>query len=230
MLTSNRVTVVVLHRITVVAVALAALTGCSGRRGSPLLAPSPSGLDAAAPDSFLVRLATTKGAVDVMVHRDWSPKGADRVHWLVTHGFYDGTRFFRTVKDFVTQFGLSPDTAVTRVWRARSIADDSVRASNSRGMVTFAKGGPNSRSTQLYINLRDNARLDALGFSPIGRVVSGMAVVDSLYAGYGEGPPRGSGPAQDRIVREGESYLARDFPLLDRIDRATVVQAWKRKR
>lgn len=216
-------------RLTAVALLLAvALSGCARGSRSPLLAPTPKGLDAAAPDSFLVRLSTSKGIVDVMVHRAWSPRGADRIHWLVGHGFYDGARFFRTVKDFVTQFGLSPDTAVTRVWKERSIADDSVRASNVRGMVTFAKGGPNSRTTQLYINLRDNARLDALGFSPIGRVVAGMSVVDSLYAGYGEGPPRGSGPAQERIVREGEPYLARDFPLLDRIVSATVVQRWTR--
>jgi peptidyl-prolyl cis-trans isomerase A (cyclophilin A) len=203
------------------------LSGCFRATGSPLLAPAPKGLDRVAPDSFLVRLATSKGSVDVLIHRAWSPKGADRVHWLVSNGFYDGARFFRTVKDFVTQFGISPDTAVSRVWRQRSIGDDSVRASNVRGMVTFAKGGPNTRTTQLYVNLRDNSRLDTLGFSPIGRVVAGMSVVDSLYSGYGEAAPRGKGPAQERIVREGETYLARDFPLLDRIVSATVVQQWK---
>ncbi|MCU0650527.1 MAG: peptidylprolyl isomerase [Gemmatimonadaceae bacterium] len=197
---------------------------------NPLLAPVPKGLDAAAPDSFLVQFATSRGDVGLMVYRAWSPRGADRVHWLVTHGFYDGARFFRAVKDFVVQFGLSGDTAVTRAWRDRSIADDSVRASNARGMVTFAKGGPNSRTTQLYINLRDNARLDALGFSPVGRIVSGLDVVDSLYMGYGEGPPRGAGPAQERIVREGEAYLAREFPKLDRVVTARVVQGWRAKR
>jgi cyclophilin family peptidyl-prolyl cis-trans isomerase len=210
--------------------ALGILVSCRGSAGSPLLAPAPKGLDAAAPDSFVVRFATTKGEIDVMVHRRWAPRGADRVHWLATHQFYDGARFFRAVKDFVVQFGLSGDTAVTRAWRTRTIADDTVRASNTRGMVTFAKGGPNSRTTQLYINLRDNGRLDTLGFSPIGRVVAGMAVVDSLHMGYGEAAPRGQGPAQERIVREGEPYLARDFPLLDRIITARVIQRWTARR
>jgi peptidyl-prolyl cis-trans isomerase A (cyclophilin A) len=205
--------------------ALLLLGAC--QRTPPLLAPSPKGLDAVAPDSFVVRFATSRGDIDLMVHRAWSPRGADRVHWLATHGFYDGARFFRAVKDFVVQFGIPADTAVSRTWRGRSIGDDPVRASNVRGYVTFAKGGPNSRTTQLYINLRDNSRLDTLGFSPIGRVVAGMAVVDSLYTGYGEGPPRGSGPAQDRIVREGEAYLAREFPKLDRIVTARVVSAWR---
>jgi peptidyl-prolyl cis-trans isomerase A (cyclophilin A) len=210
--------------------ALLALGACHRSAASPLLAPAPKGLDLAAPDSFLVRFTTTRGPVDLMAYRAWSPRGVDRLHWLVTHGFYDGARVYRTVKDFVAQFGLSPDTAVTRAWRNRTIADDSVRASNARGMVTFAKGGPNSRTTQLFINLRDNTRLDAMGFSPVGRVVAGMPAVDSLYNGYGDGPPRGTGPAQERIVREGEPYLAKDFPLLDRILSAAVIGAWTRKR
>jgi peptidyl-prolyl cis-trans isomerase A (cyclophilin A) len=211
------------------ATAAATLAGCRRVQTSPLLALAPKRLDSVAPDSFVVRLATSKGNIDVLVHRVWSPRGADRVYWLVQHGFYDSTRFFRTVKGFVTQFGLPADTAVTRIWRTRSFPDDTVRASNLRGMVSFAKGGVNSRTTQLFINLGNNSRLDTLGFSPVGRVVTGMLVVDSLYAGYGDGPPRGSGPEQQRVVREGEAYLSREFPLLDRIVAATVVREWKRK-
>jgi peptidyl-prolyl cis-trans isomerase A (cyclophilin A) len=181
-------------------------------------------LDDAAPDSFVVRLETSKGDVDVMVHRDWAPRGADRIHGLVCHGYYDGARFFRAVPNFVVQFGLAANPAVTGAVRERRIQDDSVRRSNVRGTLSFAAGGPNTRTAQLFINLRDNQRLDRLGFAVAGQVVRGMDVVDSLYTGYGEGAPRGQGPTQDRITREGEAYLAKDFPLLDQIRRARVVR------
>lgn len=204
----------------------AALVGAC-HRAAPLTNPAPAGLDAAGPDSFTVRFTTTRGPFDLKVHRDWSPRGADRLYWLVTHRYYDGVRFFRAVPNFVVQFGMSGDTAVGRVWRDKRFADDTVRRGNVRGTLSFATGGPNTRTTQLFINLKDNQRLDAMGFSVAAQVVAGMAVVDSLYQGYGEGAPRGKGPSQDRIGKEGEAYLARDFPRLDKIVKARVVRRWK---
>jgi peptidyl-prolyl cis-trans isomerase A (cyclophilin A) len=132
------------------------------------------------------------------------------------------------VPNFVAQFGMSPDTAVTRAWSERRFPDDSVARSNVRGTLSFASGGPNTRTTQLFINLKDNARLDARGFSVLAQVIAGMPVVDSLYQGYGEGAPRGKGPSQERISKEGEAYLAKDFPLLDKVLTARVVKSWKR--
>jgi peptidyl-prolyl cis-trans isomerase A (cyclophilin A) len=149
------------------------------------------------------------------------------LYWLVRHRFYDGARFFRVVPGFVVQFGISPDTAVSRAWRARRISDDSVKRSNVRGTLSFATGGPNTRTVQLFINIADNARLDARGFSPLAQVVSGMRVVDSLYSGYGEGAPRGKGPEQGRMEKEGDAYIVRDFPLLDRIVRTRVTQEYR---
>lgn len=203
-----------------------ALTACS--RPSPLLAPTPAGLDAPAPDSFVVRFETGKGDIDLMLHRDWAPRGADRVYWLVRNGYYDGARFFRAVPNFVVQFGIAADPGVTAAFRTRRIADDSVTRSNVRGTLAFAAAGRDSRTTQLFINLRDNQRLDRLGFAVVGQVVAGMAVVDSLYTGYGEGAPRGKGPTQERITNEGEAYLARDFPMLDQIRRARIVRVARR--
>ena len=200
------------------------LAACHHR--NPLTTPKPAGLDAAAPDSFVVRVTTTKGPFEVAVHRDWSPKGADRLFFLVSHRFYDGARFFRAVPNFIVQFGVPADTLVSRTWASRRIADDSVRRENVRGTISFASGGPNTRTTQLFINLKDNKRLDPLGFIVVAEVVAGMSVVDSLYQGYGEAAPRGKGPNQARIAKEGEGYLARDFPLLDKIVEARVVQRW----
>lgn len=208
-------------------VAWVATTACLPPRSVARV--KPAALDRAAPDSFVVRMTTTKGDIDLLVHRDWSPRGADRLYGLVQHRFYDGARFFRAVSNFVVQFGLAADPAMTAAMRGRRIADDPVHGSNARGMLSFATGGPNTRTTQLFINLKDNARLDAMGFSPIGQVISGMAVVDSLYQGYGEGAPRGKGPSQDRITAEGEPYLQRDFPLLDQIQTARVVRRYGRR-
>ncbi|HEY0969401.1 MAG TPA: peptidylprolyl isomerase [Gemmatimonadales bacterium] len=214
-----------------VALALVATFAACMRGESPLLVPEPAALAAPAPDSFVVRFETTRGPFDLLVRRAWSPNGADRLHYLVRHGFYDGVRFFRVVPDFVAQFGLSGDTALAEVWRERTIPDDTVRASNRRGTVAFARAGPETRTTQLYINLKDNPKLDTLngfGFPPVGEVVSGMdAVVDSLYQGYGEGPPRGAGPSQDSIRVLGTPYLEREFPELDWVRRATVVREWR---
>jgi peptidyl-prolyl cis-trans isomerase A (cyclophilin A) len=200
----------------------APLAACS-RAPAPITRAKPAAIDAKAPALYVVRFTTTRGDIDVMVHRAWAPLGADRLYGLVRHGYYDGARFFRAVPNFVVQFGIAADTGVTAVMRERTIQDDSVRAENVRGTVTFATSGPNTRTTQLFINLGDNRRLDRMGFSPVGRVIAGMSAVDSLYLGYGEGAPRGRGPLQDRITREGETYLQREFPLLDKILSARIV-------
>jgi peptidyl-prolyl cis-trans isomerase A (cyclophilin A) len=179
-----------------------------------------------APDSFEVTFVTSEGDVVVRVHRDWAPRGADRLYALVKAGFYDDTRFFRVIDGFMAQFGASGDPAVAAQWEDSLIPDDSVRQSNLRGRLTFASAGPNTRTTQLFINTADNPRLDGMGFAPVGEVVSGMEAVDSLYSGYGEGAPMGRGPDQSRIASEGNAYLDRVFPELDRIRQARVTREW----
>lgn len=209
-------------------IAVVSIPACS-IRNQPLYEPPQEELYAAAPDSFRVLMQTNRGPLTVMAYRHWAPAGVDRFYYLVRYGYYDGTRFFRVLRGFVAQFGLHGDTAVSAAWRGRVIADDSVRQSNRRGTISFASAGPNTRTVQLFINLADNPRLDTLGvgFPPIARVVSGMDVVDSLYSGYGEGAPRGSGPSQDSISRQGNAYLDRSFPKLDYVVEARVEQEWR---
>jgi peptidyl-prolyl cis-trans isomerase A (cyclophilin A) len=178
------------------------------------------------PSQFKVLFSTSKGDFTVNVHRDWSPKGAARFYELVKNGFYNDVRFFRVIRSprpFMAQFGISGDPAVTAKWTNANIEDDPVKEHNTRGKITFATAGPNTRTTQLFINYDDNSRLDAQGFSPFGEVVSGMDVVDQLYADYGEGAPSGMGPDQDRIEKEGNTYLNKDFPKLDYIKSARIV-------
>lgn len=215
----------------IIAALLAACGGDGGSAGggtpadSPLLNPTSAEMTATAPDSYRVRFETTKGDVVIQVQRSLSPNGADRFYNLVRGGYYDGVRFFRVIDGFMAQFGMHGDPQVTAAWRSVPIPDDPVGASNTRGMVTFAMTGqPNSRTTQVFINYRDNANLDAMGFAPFGEVVEGMEVVDQLYSGYGEGAPNGRGPSQAQIQAEGNAYLERDFPQLDYIERATIVQ------
>ena len=144
------------------------------------------------------------------------------MHYLAQHGFFTGGRFFRVLPGFIVQFGLSGDPAVDAVFDRLVLADDSVRTSNRRGTVVFATAGPNSRTTQLFVNFGDNAQLDGMGFAPIGEVVRGMDVIERMYAGYGEGAPDGSGPDQGRIMKQGNAYLHTAFPLLDSIVSAVV--------
>jgi peptidyl-prolyl cis-trans isomerase A (cyclophilin A) len=184
-----------------------------------LLAPAPA---ERAPEVFRVRFETTRGDFVVEAHRAWAPLGADRFHQLARLGYYHGTRFFRVVDGFMVQWGVSGDTAVARAWRDRRIADDPVTQSNRRARVTFATAGPNTRTTQLFVNYRDNAFLDGQGFAPFGVVVEGMDVLDNLWRSYGDAPPAGRGPDQRRIEAEGEAYLAREFPRLERVLRARV--------
>ena len=177
-----------------------------------------------APEKFKVKFATTRGDFVVEATRAWSPNGADRFYNLVKLGFYDGVRFYRAVDGFMVQFGLSPDPSVNGAWARANIPDDPVVKSNTRGYVTFAMAGPGTRTTQLFINYADkNSRLDGMGFAPFAQVVDGMKVVDSLYKGYGETAPRGKGPDASRAAREGEAYLAKEFPELDKIKEARLV-------
>jgi len=159
----------------------------------------------------------------VEVTRAWSPRGADRFYNLVRYHFFDGAAFFRVLPGFVVQFGISARPDVSRVWEEAKITDDPVTQSNKRGMLTFATAGPNTRTTQIFINLGDNTNLDTMGFSPFGKVTSGMDEIDKLYSEYGEGAPGGNGPDQGRMQQEGKAYLQKSFPLLDTIKTAVIV-------
>lgn len=202
--------------------------GCAALRG-PTPPPSPPVITPpmlAAADSFIVRMETTRGTMDLVVRSAWAPAGAARFGELVLNAYYDGGRFFRVLPGFVVQWGLAADPAMTATWLPRRIPDDPVRVTNRRGTLTYAMAGRDTRTTQLFINLRDNARLDGMGFAPIGEVIAGLAIVDSLYAGYGEGAPMGRGPSQDRITKEGEAYLVAEFPRLDAVVSIRVLALW----
>jgi len=177
-----------------------------------------------APDVFRVQFETSKGSFVLEVTKAWAPRGAERFWELVQRKFYDEARFFRVVRNFVVQFGLNGDPKVSAFWQNAYIADDPVKQSNKKGTICFAKSGPGTRTTQVFISLRDNSVLDKDGFAPFGTVVEGMDVVEGLYSSYGDGPPRGTGPEQDRIHREGNAYLEQRFPRLDHIIKAKVVQ------
>ena len=193
-----------------------------------ILQPDPAKVAAAGPDSFVVHVVSSRGPFDLIVHRNWSPNGADRLYYLVSNGYYDGLRFFRVLDGFMAQFGMPGDTTVGRVWRDLHINDDPVTQANTRGRLTFATAGPNSRTTQLFINVGNNTQLDKMGFSPVGEVTSGMNVVDSLYSGYGDGGESGGkGPSQEKLALQGLAYLMRDYPKLDYIVTARVSNEWK---
>ena len=183
---------------------------------------NPASLNEKAPAVYKVKFDTSKGVFVVEVHRDWAPNGADRFYNLVKNGFYDDARFFRVISGFMVQFGISGDSKVAAVWRDANIKDDPVKESNKRGNITFATAGPNTRTTQVFINFGDNAGLDDQGFASFGKVLSGMEVVDALYAEYGEGAPRGQGPDQGLVQQRGNAYLEKSFPKLDFIRKATI--------
>jgi peptidyl-prolyl cis-trans isomerase A (cyclophilin A) len=183
---------------------------------------TPANLNEKAPATYKAKFDTSKGVFVVEVTRDWAPNGADRFYNLVKNGFYDNVRFFRVISGFMVQFGISGDPKISAPWREARIADDPVKQSNKRGYITYAMAGPNTRTSQVFINFGDNANLDNSGFSPFGRVISGMDVVDKLNAEYGEGAPRGRGPDQSRVQTEGNAYLQRDFGRLDFVKKATI--------
>jgi peptidyl-prolyl cis-trans isomerase A (cyclophilin A) len=185
---------------------------------------TPAAFTEKAPDTFKVNVDTSQGAFVVEVTRAWAPNGADRFYNLVKNGFFDNVRFFRVIGGFMAQFGIHGDPAIAAAWRNARIPDDPVKQSNKRGYLTFATAGPGTRTTQVFINLVDNGTLDAQGFAPFGRVVSGMKVVDKLYDGYGEGAPRGRGPDQSRVQMEGNAYLEKTFPKLDSIKTTSIAE------
>ncbi len=199
------------NRVAVVAVLLAGFVGCASGVKQSAAQPSP------AADTYRVALNTSKGAVIIEVDRKHAPHGAKRFYDLVKAGYFDGARFYRVVPGFVVQWGAAAKPGVTKKWDV-TIADDHVVGSNTRGTVTFAATGqPNSRTTHLFINLADNARLDAMGFSPIGTVISGMPAIEHIYSGYGERPD------QTRIGAQGNAYLEKEFPRLDYIRSARIL-------
>jgi peptidyl-prolyl cis-trans isomerase A (cyclophilin A) len=183
---------------------------------------NPAALTEQAPPVYKAKFDTSKGPFVIEVHRDWAPIGADRFYNLVKNGFFDNVRFFRVVSGFMVQFGINGDPNISGRWREARIRDDAVKQSNTRGMVTFATAGPNTRTTQVFINFGDNNRLDGMGFAPFGQITSGMNVVDALYSGYGEGAPRGSGPDQGRLQQEGNPYLMKEFGKMDFVKKATI--------
>jgi peptidyl-prolyl cis-trans isomerase A (cyclophilin A) len=178
---------------------------------------NPAALTAKAPADFKAKFTTSAGIFIVEVHRDWAPQGADRFYNLVRRGFFTNASFFRVVPGFVVQFGLNADPAINKAWHEATIKDDPVKQSNKRGTLVFATAGPNTRTTQLFINFADNGRLDGMGFAPFGEIIEGMDVVDKIYAGYGEQP------RQDLITDQGDAYISKNFPKIDKIRFARVV-------
>jgi peptidyl-prolyl cis-trans isomerase A (cyclophilin A) len=178
---------------------------------------NPSQLNEKAPATYKAKFETTKGPFVVEVHREWAPLGADRFFNLVKAGFYDDGRLFRVIPDFMVQFGINGNTAVQSKWLNANLKDDPVKQSNKRGFITFATAGPNTRTTQVFVNYADNARLDRQGFAPFGEVVSGMDVLDKLFSGYGEKPNAGNA-----YLMKGNAYVTENFPKLDYIKKATI--------
>jgi peptidyl-prolyl cis-trans isomerase A (cyclophilin A) len=188
----------------------------SGVNPSKTKLKTPAQLNEQAPPTYKALFETSKGNFVVEVHRDWAPKGADRFYNLVKNGFYDECRFFRVVPNFMVQFGINGDPQVQQVWRNANIQDDPVKQSNKKGYITFANAGANTRSTQVFINFKDNAFLDSQPFPPFGQVVSGMDVVEKISSQYGEKPNQGA------IQTQGNAYLSKEFPNLDYVKKATI--------
>jgi peptidyl-prolyl cis-trans isomerase A (cyclophilin A) len=207
--------------------AMLALAGCSSSDEAKKTEPKKEAVAPKkdqAPDNFKVHLDTSKGQVILEIHRDWAPIGADHLYQLVKEGFYDDNYFFRYVRGFIVQFGINGDSKTNSRWNVINLLDDPVKHHNTKGTLTYATAGPRTRSTQLFINLKDNtADLDQQGFSPLGEVVEGMNVVTSLYSGYGDMPQQGgAGPDSEKIETQGNQYLKEHFPRLDYIKKATI--------
>ncbi len=212
-----------IRSLAVTAIALGVLAAPVAAQAPAPLSPAaklrnPAMLNEMAPAMYKVKFDTSAGVFVVQVHRDWAPIGADRFYNLIKNGFYDDVRFFRVLDGFMAQFGMHGNPGITAAWRTTQMKDDPVKQSNKRGYITFATAGPNSRTTQVFINFQDNANLDGQGFAPFGQVVDGMNVVDKLYSGYG----RNNVPDQGRITTEGNAYLLKSYPKLDYIKKATI--------
>jgi peptidyl-prolyl cis-trans isomerase A (cyclophilin A) len=222
------------HLLVTTLICFAVTAGCAvvaiaEEKAAAPAKPNPALLDPSlaaetAPKTYRVKMETTAGAFTIEVHREWAPRGADRFYNLVKIGYFDNIAFFRVLAGFMAQAGFHGDPAVSKVWLNSRIQDDTVRMSNEKGMVTFAMGGqPNTRSAQFFVNYGDNSYLDEMGFAPFGKVIEGMASVEALYSGYGEGQPNGKGPSQGKLYNGGNAYLEAEFPQLDYIIKATIV-------
>lgn len=198
------------------AIAVASVAGLAAQTASNAKLREPAALKEKAPATYKAKFDTSAGVFRIEVHRDWAPLGADRFYNLVKNGFYDEVRFFRVVPNFMVQFGMNGTPAVQAIWQSQNLRDDPLKQSNKRGYVTFANAGPNTRSTQVFINFKDNAGLDGQGFAPFGQVVDGMDVVDKINAQYREQP------SQAAIRSQGNAYLTKEFPKLDYVKKATV--------
>lgn len=202
------------------------VTACG--QSMTLYHPTPEMLTAHAPDSFVVRVETSEGSFDIRMHRDWSPVAVDRVFHLMDYGFYAGARIYRMIPEFVAQWGFSGDPVLDSLWGEHSIVDEPVVASNLRGVVTFARSGPETRSYTLFINLVDNERLDTfagsgvVGYPPIGVIDSNIEVIDGFYSAYSL-----PGSVQDSIRIQGNDYLRREYPQMDSIISTRVVHWWR---
>jgi len=218
----------------VVFVSLATIIACrTSYRPAPLTDPTDARFLIVAPDSFDVNMLTTKGLMVVRVRRNWAPIGADRFYALVRNQYFDSVAFFRTIRNYVAQFGIHGDTAVSRAWRGKTLLDEAVKATNKKGTLSYARSNANTRSVQLFFNTVDNTpRLDTLqtlGFPPIGEVIRGMGVLDSLnweYSGT-RGGQTFPGPSQDSLRLEGNAYLHRNFPRIDYILKARIARIWR---
>src|SRR5215475_5596843 len=215
---TNRLNLVI---VLTIALILAVVSLGLGQAGTSAPLKNPAALKDMAPAMYKVDFDTSAGTFVVEVHRDWAPNGADRFYNLVKNGYFDNVRFFRVIPNFMVQFGINGDPTLNAVWREARIPRDPVKQSNTRGYITFAMQGgpqgPDTRTTQVFINFGDNSQLDGSGFAPFGRVTKGMDIVDKIYSGYGEGAPSGRGPDQGRLQAEGNAYLTKDFPKLDYI-------------
>jgi peptidyl-prolyl cis-trans isomerase A (cyclophilin A) len=197
-------------------VAAAVVAGTIGLGAQADKLNNPSALTEQAPATYKAAFDTSAGKFVIQVHRAWAPKGADRFYNLVKNGFFDDCRFFRVVPNFMVQFGINGDPAVQQHWANANITDDPVKQSNKKGYVTFATRGKDTRTTQVFINFKDNGFLDAQGFAPFGEVVSGMDVVEKITDQYGEKPNQGT------IQQQGNAYLKAQFPKLDYVKKATI--------
>jgi peptidyl-prolyl cis-trans isomerase A (cyclophilin A) len=207
--------------LVALAVVASAVMGVAAQSAAALK--DPAKLKEQAPAKYNARFDTSVGTFVITVTREWAPLGADRFYNLVKNGYYDNVRFFRVIPNFMVQFGINGDPALNAIWRNARIGVDPVKQRNMRGYITYAMGGsPDTRTTQVFINFRDNSSLDAQGFAPFGQVTTGMDVVDKIYQGYGEGAPSGNGPEQGRIQAEGNAYLMKNFAKLDYVKKATV--------
>ena len=209
-------------RNVLVVMGLLALTSCTTEKPAEVKKKEPT------PEVFQAKMETSKGDIIMEIHRDWAPRGADRFYELIQEKFYNETKFHRVLKGFVAQFGVNKDPKIQALWRQLKIADDPVKEKNVRGTVTFAARGPSTRTTQLFINLKDNSKddmdLDKMGFAPIGKVIEGMDIADKLSFLYGDHPPNGSGPDPKRMELEANGYMDRAFPRMDFIKTITIVK------